>query len=103
MIDNLTVQSEHLNSLASQHENEAACASSGVSAAAGLANAVSTSHGSYCAQFNDTLKMYEDAHRTLGESLHTGGIDLARVLRVAAAMYCDADEICGSDIKSAFG
>ncbi|UKN41763.1 virulence factor EspC [Mycobacterium lepromatosis] len=103
MTDNLTVKIEQLDLLASQHENEAACASSGVNAAAGLANAVATSHGSYCSQFNDTLKMYEATRQTLGESLHTGGIDLAKALRAAASMYSETDELCGQDISSVFG
>ncbi|AKN18050.1 hypothetical protein MHAE_13550 [Mycobacterium haemophilum DSM 44634] len=103
MTDNLTVQPEHLGALASYHDNAAVGASSGVDAAAGLGESVAITHGSYCSQFNNTLKMYETTRNALGSSLHAAGVDLAKNLRAAARIYLEADETCGKDIDSVFG
>ncbi|BCI84926.1 EspC protein [Mycobacterium kansasii] len=79
MTNILKVQPELLDVLASHQHNAAASASSGVAATAGLAESVAISHGSYCKQFNDTLKMYESAHNAFGSSLHAAGIALAKI------------------------
>lgn len=100
MTNILKVQPELLDVLASHQHNAAASASSGVAATAGLAESVAISHGSYCKQFNDTLKMYESAHNAFGSSLHAAGIALAKNLRTAARAYLDADETWRQAIES---
>ncbi|OSC40688.1 ESX-1 secretion-associated protein [Mycobacterium decipiens] len=103
MTGNLKVQPERLDVLASHHENAATSATSGVSAAAGLSESVAVTHGSYCSQFNETLKMYETTHNALGSSLHSAGVDLAKNLRAAARVYLEADEAWRRAIDGLFG
>ncbi|RFD23872.1 secretion protein EspC [Mycobacterium uberis] len=103
MIDKLTVQPELLDVLALRHENVAALTSSGIDVAAGLGKSVETTHGSYCSQFNNTLKMYENTRNALGSSLHAASVCLAKSLRAAGNTYHETDETCGKNISSVFG
>ncbi len=102
MTENLKVQPELLGVLASHHDNAAASATSGTEVTSGVSESVTVTHGSYCSQFNTTLKMYESTRSALGSSLNSAGIDLAKNLRTAARAYTEADDTWSKALGSLF-
>ncbi|ORB86695.1 hypothetical protein B1987_26285 [Mycobacterium kansasii] len=98
----LYVAPEFLSVLERIQQNVSADVKSAVDVVDGISQAVSTTHGSFCSLFNQTLAGFETVRGVTGACVQTVDGQLAEKLRKTAHAYLDTDEGAASLLSKFF-